>query len=282
MVLCAPGLPIAPPESDTLVMTALAREFARGWLGQTQVVRALVLRETKTRFGKNRLGYLWALVNPLAFVGLFSLMFYFAHRVVPAGMDTVSFIATGWLGYNFFREVANRVMGAIGGNKSLLFYPQVRPLDLVLARAQLEVATLAVVFLVIMGGNALWRGELQVDNVLLVLLGLFTAALLGVSLGLTLCALSVFSEAVPRLASPLMRPLFWASGIFFTADELPPAVRDVFLYNPVLHCTELVRAGWFTTYSGDHASLAYPLSWIIGLAFVGLTLERVARRHVEV
>ncbi len=282
MVLCAPGLLIAPPEGDTLVMTALAREFARGWLGQTQVVRALVLRETKTRFGTNQLGYLWAFANPLMFIGMFAVMFHVTGRTLPQGMDTLTFLATGVLTHKFFLDVSGRSMSAIAGNRSLLFYPHVRPLDLIFARVQLEFATLAVVFVGVILANGLWNQHLQIDSLLMVVLGAVLATGLGATLGLTLCSLSVFSNSVERLAPPMMRPLFWTSGVFFTANELPPAARDFLLWNPVLHCTEIVRSGMFVSYSDSHASIAYPLSWIIGLAFVGLTLERVARRHVEV
>jgi len=56
----------------------------------------------------------------------------------------------------------------------------------------------------------------------------------------------------------------------------------VMLWNPVLHCVELVRSGFFESYEGHYMSTTYVLVWILGLAFVGLTVERAVRHKVEV
>jgi ABC-type polysaccharide/polyol phosphate export permease len=50
------------------------------------------------------------------------------------------------------------------------------------------------------------------------------------------------------------------------------------MYNPLLHCTELVRGGWFKSYDPRYADPWYPFAWAVVLIGVGLTLERVARR----
>src|SRR5690606_26323539 len=117
---------------------------------------------------------------------------------------------------------------------------------------------------------------------LLVCAGMLLGCLFGTALGLVLCTLSILSNAVDRLRGPLFRPVFWMSGLFFTAESLPTNVRDFMLWNPVLHCVELVRDGWFPSYQARHASIPYVLACIVVLLFAGLTLERVVRSKVEV
>jgi capsular polysaccharide transport system permease protein len=112
--------------------------------------------------------------------------------------------------------------------------------------------------------------------------GFVLASLLGTSLGLLLCCLEVYSEAVARLAGPVMKPLFWMSGLFFTAEGLPSQLRTIFLYNPVLHATELVRDGWFPQYRAYHASWLYVLCWTFPLLLCGLALERSCRRRLNI
>jgi capsular polysaccharide transport system permease protein len=96
-----------------------------------------------------------------------------------------------------------------------------------------------------------------------------------------LCALSVFTSSADRIVGPFMRPLFWVSGIFFTANALPTNYLSFLIYNPVLHIVEIVRDGWYVGYTAKHASFWYPSSFILMLSFFGLTLERVARRRLE-
>jgi capsular polysaccharide transport system permease protein len=253
----------------------------RGLLIQLQVIHALLLREVKTRFGKHHLGYGWALLEPVLWIATFLALYHVMGRAAPPGMSVLAFLVTGIVPFGLFRNASQQTLSAIAGNKGLLFYPQVRPLDLVFSRGLLETVTQFVVFILLMGGAALVDGKLRIDSVLVTLLGLSLAAGLGVSLGLVLCGLSVLSPAVERIHAPLLRPLFWVSAIFYSVEATPQPLRNVILYNPVAHAIELVRDGWFEGYQARYISAWYPASWVLVLLFFGLSLERVARRRLE-
>ena len=144
-----------------------------------------------------------------------------------------------------------------------------------------EIATHVVVFALLMAGAAMVDGVPRIDNLLMATGGLLLGAGLGAALGMVLCGLSVFSNSVERLIGPMMRPLFWVSALFFSTNEIPSDARNVLLYNPVLHVVELTRSGWFPGYDVPQVSLLYPALWIFILFYFGLTLERVARRRLE-
>lgn len=249
---------------------------------QLQVLGALVLRETRTRFGQNQLGYLWAFIGPGLWIATFYAMFTVLNRRAPLGMSVAGFIATGLVPFMLFRECANRAMRAVESNKALLFYPQVRPLDLVFARTALEAATLTVVLATILTVDYFALGSPGVADPLRMLWGLMLATGLGGGLGLVLGSLSVYSSTLDRLVGPMMRPFFWMSGVFFSVDTLPAQARDLLLWNPILHAVEIVRAGYSRHYAAHYAEAAYPSSWILALVLLGLLMERLARRRLEV
>lgn len=257
------------------------KELIKGGLTMSRVVYALSLRETRTRFGQHRLGYAWAILEPSFWILTFWGMFKIVDREVAGGMDIIPFLATGVIPYSLSVGTSDRVSSAIESNRALLFYPHVQPIDLVIARGLLEFATYTTVLAVILGSYGLWVGGLPVDSALTLMLGLALATLLGTSLGLVLCALTVISATTQRIKGPLMRPLFWVSGLFFSANMLPTNMREVLLWNPILHCTELVRDGLFPQYHAVDASPAYVMMWILGFAFVGLTLERRIRPRIQ-
>lgn len=257
------------------------KTLVRGALTQLRVVHAVALRETRTRFGAHQLGYLWALLEPIFWIFTFAGMFWFIGRLTPHGLAIVPFLATGIVPYELVMKTSDRVSGSIDANRALLFYPQVQTLDLALARGGLEIATCVAVFLIIVGGHGLYVHELHVANPLRAAFGMGLAGALGLTLGLLLCALSVLSKSVERIKGPLFRPLFWISGLFFTADSLPLEIRRILLWNPILHCVEIVRDGWFAGYHSSGANPFYVLVWIILLGFAGLTLERAVRRRIQ-
>jgi capsular polysaccharide transport system permease protein len=268
--------PSAPNDALTL------RTTGRGLLVQLHVVHALILRETRTRFGLSQLGYLWALIEPLLWIGTIAGMYVLGGSTGKTGMTMVGFIGTGIITYELFRNCQSRVMVAVSSNMPLLFYPQVQPLDMMISRVLLEYATWFSVFVVILGGDALVRGELRVDDPLKVILGLFLAGALGGSLGAVLCSLTVYSNSIDKFAGALLRPLMFMSGTFFALEDMPAQVVSYLVYNPVLHVVELVRDGWYRTYTSTHVNAWYPSLWIVGFTFLALTLERVVRPKLQV
>ncbi len=253
----------------------------RGGLTQLQVVYALLLRETKTRFGVNRLGYLWALIEPAIMVCMFAAFYSSYGHVAQGGANVVAFISAGILPYSLFRDTASKCMSGISGNLGLLFYPQVRPLDLVIARAMLEFVTTVVVMTLVLGGVMLWTGNTNIVSILESLFGLSLAAGLGASFGLLCCGLSVYSSNIEVTVPTLLRPMMWFSAVFHAVDTLPTAYRKIILYNPLVHAIEMVRNGWFPGYNARGIDPWYPLFWILVMLFLGLTLERAARRRLE-
>lgn len=255
--------------------------LAEGLHTQLQVVHALIIRETRTRYGASRLGYLWALLEPLFWIVTFFGIFAYTSRHLPGGMDVTGFITTGIVPYMMFRSVLTQTMQAINSNKSLLFYPQVKPIDLAIARMLLEMLTLLSVFVLILAGRALMQGEWEVDQPLLLLGGLLLAWLLGSSIGLAMMGLSIIYSGTQRLLNIVLRPMFFVSGIFFTANELPATLREYLLWNPVLHVVEMSRDGLFPGYTAHYVNVDYVLAWIIGFTYLGLLLERLSRSRLR-
>jgi len=263
--------------SDALTV----RAAGRGVFVQIQVINALILRETRTRFGQSQLGYLWALIEPLLWIGTMAAMYALGGSSGRTGMTMVGFVGTGIITYELFRNCQSRVLVAVSSNMPLLFYPQVHPLDMMLSRVLLEYATWFSVFVIILGGEALLRGDLTVDDPLLVMAGLLLAGALGGALGSVLCSLTAYSSSVERIAGAVFRPLMFVSGTFFAFEDVPQQVADYLVYNPVLHIVELVRDGWYATYTATRVNAWYPLAWTIGLAFLALSLDRVVRPRLQ-
>ncbi len=257
-------------------------EVRTGLAVQVRVVQALILRETRTRFGKQQLGYLWAFLEPGLFIATFYLAFLVAGRKLPMGMDIVTFITTGLVPFQMFRSIINRSMTAVKANSSLLTYPAVRHLDLHIARFVLETVTFSVIIGVILGTHGILFPELfAVPDPLRVLAGLLGCALLGFGAGLLLASAAVLFPSVERVQSAILRPLFWISGVFFTANGLPPAARELLMWNPVLHAVEIIRDGFFSTYRSEHSDPTYLALWIVAMIAMGLVAETIARDRLN-
>lgn len=248
---------------------------------QTRVVRALVLREANATFARHRLGYIWAFIEPIAFVAAFTLIVSVGGRSFQTGMPSVPFFITGIVPFFMFRDVASATFNGLTANKALLVYPQVSALDVMLARTLLEMVTGFIVFVVLLV-VARWFGvDIRIERPLAVLGWLVAMGLGGFGFGAAVGAIEPLFPAIQRIMSAVvLRPLFWVSGIFFTVDMLPPNLRDPALLNPLVHVIELLRSAFFREFESRHASLSYVLFWLLIMVFLSVLLHRALRRRI--
>jgi len=74
--------------------------FTEQLRSQGRIVHALIIRETRTRFGDSRLGYGWALLEPILHIALLSAVFSLLMRgSPPIGANFFVFYYTGLIRY---------------------------------------------------------------------------------------------------------------------------------------------------------------------------------------
>ena len=85
------------------------------------VIHALIMREIKARFGQQRLGYVWAFLEPMLFIGIFIAMYSIRGGFrAPHNMGLELFLITGIVPFLLFRNVMSGAIRALRNNKELL------------------------------------------------------------------------------------------------------------------------------------------------------------------
>jgi capsular polysaccharide transport system permease protein len=249
---------------------------------QTWVVRALILREVRTLYGRHRLGYLWAFFEPLLHMGFWFVLFIFIRRAPSVyDMSPLLFLATGLIPFICFRNVSAFVQGAISSNSALLQFPPVKQIDTIIARFLLKSATMLIVGAGIFGvmiftGVASWPSDPAQ-----VLLATLAMLFLGLGFGSLNCMICVIYPAYLKLSGLVFRILYFTSGLFFLPEMLPPKALEYLSWNPVLHGLGLFRSGWSSLYESQVASWNYLLSISAILFLLGLLLEPMVRKIRE-
>lgn len=241
-----------------------------------RVVTALVLRESKTRFGRSRFGYVWALVEPMAYVGIFLAIRTAVGRSPVFGESVILFVMTGLLATRLFIAIASRLTASISSNRALLAYPPVKPNDVIFARFILETVTMLIVVLVFFAGL-----QLAARYEVVISFSAFTAALaatvfLALGVGMFNAVVSVLYPLWGRLFGLMRLPIFLLSGIFYVPKQMPVNAQAVLEWNPVLHCVEWLRTASYLSY--DPLLDRGYVMWFAATAFtLGFALERAYR-----
>ena len=282
MSASAPG---AASDADPIVVGhRVTPETVLGALRtQVRVIHALVLRETRTRYGEHKVGFLWAFAEPIAMIAIISTFFMAMHNDEISGMPLVAFMITGFVPFTIFRDIMQQMQGAIGQNKMLLAFPQVTTFDVILARGVLEFAVLMCVFGALLLGASLMGFEVRCENPLGVLAVCVLLAMMGTGWGFALASITPLVPSARQIVIVVLgRPLFYASGLFYTAEAVPSPVRDWLLYNPLLHLIELGRSAFFVEFESAYASWTYATLWTFGMLVFGLLVHQSLRKRATV
>jgi capsular polysaccharide transport system permease protein len=248
---------------------------------QRRVLHALMMREVITRFGRENLGVLWLIAEPMIFTLGVTTLWTAAGLHHASPIPIVAFAVTGYSSVLMWRNSANRVSAAIAQNKALLYHRGVQIIDVLLTRAVLEVAgatgsfTVLSLFFIYIG----WMPA-PVD-LLEVLFGWLMLAWFGVSLALLIGAGTAFSETVERLWHPTAYLLFPMSGAAFMVEWLPPRMQKVLLLLPMVHGTEMLREGYFGNVVKTHHNVEYMAACCLVMSLCGLYVVRLAARRLE-
>jgi ABC-type polysaccharide/polyol phosphate export permease len=261
-------LPPSPP-------TRLAMFFR----ARLRVIDALMLREARTQFSHSRIGYAWALFEPMMHVFiLFVAIGLFGAHHAPIGDSLPLFYMTGVLPYLFFAHVTERGVGLARELRPMLAVPVIMVSDIVIARLLLRAATDMLVFIAAVGiFFALDLGHLPHEPFAIVCAYLVLFSL-AVGFALINMVLSIYSDIPERIWGFLIRALYFVSGIFYHPSMVPAGFREWMLWNPLVHAIEWVRQAYYPFYISPYLDVEYLLRFALGMVLVGC-LAAAGSRH---
>ena len=256
--------------------------FARGWNIQIRVIKALLIRELSTRFGRENIGFLWMMVEPLLFPSLVALVWRFMRGPEEHGISIVAYIVSGYVPLTLFRHAVGRAAGVFTANASLMYHRQVRLLDFILVRFLIEMigGMMAYLFIALL---LMYFDLFPVPADMGCLLGgWFLYCWFSLSLCLILAPLSEVSEAVEKLIPVTTYIMIPFSGTFNQVSWLTPNLREIVLWSPFVDAMELMRYGIFGNGVDPYYSIAVPVGMSLVCTLVGLIMCRQIRRRLVV
>jgi capsular polysaccharide transport system permease protein len=256
-------------------------EFQKGFRIQTRVLHALLIRELITRFGRDNLGVLWLVGEPMIFTLGVATLWTFSGLSHGSSIPIVAFAVTGYSSVLMWRNATGRCSSAIEQNKSLLYHRSVHALDVLLTRIALEIGGATASF-VVLSCFFIYIGWMKPPaDLSLVATGWVMLAWFGASLALLIGGGSAFSPVVERLWHPAAYLLFPMSGAGFMVEWLPTKLQTLVLFLPMVHGVEALRHGYFGETVPTHYDIPYMSMCCLVITFAGLLTVREAGRRVE-
>ncbi len=215
----------------------------------------LTLRELRAKYKRSVLGWSWSLLNPLATMLVFTLVFSFFLRFqppvgTPSGLRNYPlFLLCGLLSWTFLVNATNGSIDGLVGNANLIkksYFPR----ELLVAS---QVASWLVSFLVevlLLGAVFVVAGNLVLPYLPVVVVILFALALFVTGLSLVFSVANVYFRDVRHFVAILFQAWFYLTPILYPISLVPerahvlgaevPA-RALYKLNPMVGFVEALR-----------------------------------------
>ncbi|MBF0375637.1 MAG: ABC transporter permease [Alphaproteobacteria bacterium] len=240
-------------------------------------LRGAVQRELQARYRGSLLGMAWALLNPLAMIAVYAVIFSQVVSVkLPRSDSSFAYsihLCAGVLTWGLFAQIIDRSLVMFVHNAHLvkkINFPRVCLPALAVLNSIVDFAIIFSVFIVFL--LLIGRFPGLPSLALAPLIGIL--ALFATGIGVALGTANVFFRDVEQMARVILQFWFWLTPIIYPLSILPESIGRVAAWNPLTP----VMIGFQDVLVGgqwpDWASLAYPGVIALACAALGAGLFR--------
>ncbi|AXL92188.1 ABC transporter [Streptomyces sp. CB09001] len=253
------------------------KEYVRQLWGRRHFILAFSQAKLTAQYSQAKLGQLWQVATPLLNALVYFLIF---GLILDAGRGMekdvyIPFLVTGVFVFTFTQSSAMAGVRAIAGNLGLvraLHFPRASlPVSFALQQLQQLLASMIVLFLVVVG-----FGSYPSLSWLLVLPVLVLQFLFNVGIALVVARMGAKTPDLAQLMPFIMRTWMYASGVMFSIpimlEDKPAWIADVLQWNPSAVYMDLMRFALIDGYGSENLPphvWAVALGWAVVLAVGG-------------
>jgi lipopolysaccharide transport system permease protein len=211
-----------------------------------------VKREFQSKYRNSLLGAAWNVLNPLAMIVVYTVIFSQVMKARLAGVDSTFaysiYLCAGILTWGLFAEITGRAQNIFIENANLLkklSFPRLCLPTVVVLNAVLNFVIIFGLFsgFLLITGN--FPGWVYVALAPLLLIQIA----FSIGLGITLGVLNVFFRDIGQLFGVVLQFWFWLTPIVYPAAILPESARLLMSFNPMAalmaaYQTILVNGHW--------------------------------------
>jgi lipopolysaccharide transport system permease protein len=195
-----------------------------------------VKREFQSRYRNSLLGAAWTVLNPLAMIVVYTVIFSQVMRARLPGIDSQFaysiYLCAGVLTWGLFAEITGRAQNVFIEHANLIkkiSFPRICLPVIVVLNAGVNFAIIFGLFLafLIFSGNFPGIAFAAVVPVLAIQI------LFSIGLGMVIGVLNVFFRDVGQFFGVLLQFWFWFTPVVYTASILPQWVQGYLRWNPM-------------------------------------------------
>jgi lipopolysaccharide transport system permease protein len=228
-----PTIKIRPPKKWAPI------NFSELW-HYRELLYSFVARDVKIRYKQTALGFLWAIIQPLFLMVVFTLFFGNLAKVPSEGIPYPLFTFAALIPWTLFAEGITRSTTSMVSNANIMtkvYFPRlIMPLSGILS----PLVDFAIAFVILILMMA-YYGFIPTIAIVLLPAFILLALLTSLAVGLWLSALNVKYRDFQYTIPFLIQLWLFASPVVYPASMLPESWQYVYALNPMVGVIEGFR-----------------------------------------
>ncbi|WET42221.1 ABC transporter permease [Citrobacter enshiensis] len=258
------------------------RSLINGLWSYRGFILGSIKREFQSKYRNSLLGFLWNILNPLAMIIIYTVIFSQVMRAKLPGVDHSFaysiYLCAGVLTWGLFSEIVSRSQVMFVDNGNLLKkinFPRACIPAIIVGSALLNFIIVFSIFCAFLLISGFFPGIVILS--LIPIIGILI--LFAIGLGMTIGVLNVFFSDVGQFFGIFLQFWFWLTPIVYSVAILPENLREYISFNPmsgiVMACQTVLVKGTLPDWNSIlHAT-------IIGLLLCMLGMRLFQRRAAE-
>ena len=236
-----------------------------------------IKREFQLKYRNSMLGAAWTVLNPLAMIIVYTVIFAQVMRAKLPGVDNSFaysiYLCAGVLTWGLFAEITGRSQNVFLEHANLLkkiSFPRMCLPIIVVGSAGLNFAIIFSLFTIFLLVSGNFPGLIYLELVPL----LFIQIAFSIGLGMVIGVLNVFFRDVGQFYNVVLQFWFWLTPIVYPASILPEPAKPLIKFNPMAILTSAYQSILVTGNGPDWLTLLPVVVVSLILCAWGLRLFR--------
>lgn len=258
---------------------AVLGNFWRALWQARHFVYASIGRDIRSRYSNTVLGPFWVLIQPLAMIMIYTLVFSkVMHSRLPGSSGAYAYslhLCAGLLPWMFFSDMINRLQGMYVENGNLLkkmSFPKQCLSAIALGISSFNFIIFSALFLLF----CLLTGYFPFASIAAALPVIVLQTALALAIGNFLAVANVYFRDIGHMVGLLLQFGFWFTPIVYPFDVLPAWAKEWIAINPMVGIVRFYQHVFMLNQSGEWQWLLPALLWTA--AFILLAVLTY-RRH---
>jgi lipopolysaccharide transport system permease protein len=241
----------------------------------------LTWRDVKLRYKQTALGALWAVLQPLLMMVVFTILFGRLAHVPSDGLPYPVFAFAGLVPWQFFQNAVTQSGASLIGNTQLvtkIYFPRMAIPGAAIGAALVDFAIASIILFAMMAWYGIAPGAgVAMYPVLVVMLALFAGAA-----GMWMAGMNVKYRDIKYVLPFAIQLWMFATPVIYPANFVPAAWRWILMLNPLTGIIGGFRSALLNTQFDWPAIAISAVLTVAGAAYAAWSFRRMESGFADV